>query len=305
MRIQFILILVAISSVLGIPEEVMSADQEDLDILGVFGIAPVPERTAVAIWVPLGSGSSISGVRWFHNDAETSFPRISAMAGEIGRPGPLDAATLVATNASGPSCGWSECAFAQPLASQSDGIYVVFELPVDGDIIAEGLGGGAGIGYVMEGQGNPGWITADGMNWSVLAIERQMAILPLAGSEKSASPHVLAPGRQDDLGVVDQSGDQANSDPSIDAHLLATPNPFNPETELRFELSTDADVTLTVFDLKGRRIRGLLDERLTAGQHRVSWNGKNDSGAGMASGVYLMRLRVGAREHSLRVTLSQ
>lgn len=305
MRILFLLIHAVLAVTLAIPGESCSADHEDISILGVFGIVPVPEGAAFAIWVPLDDGSSISGVRWFHNDEDIAFPRISAMAGDQDRPGPLDSATIVAVNVSGPSYGWSECVFSQPLASQGDGIYVVFELPVNGEITAEGRGGGAGIGYVTDDRGNLGWITDGGDEWSALAVNCQMAILPIASTEKSASPHVLVPGQRSDLVVYDQGDIQATADLKHDYLLLATPNPFNPETVVRFELSSDTAVSLTVYDLMGRRIRGLMDTGLTAGLHSVPWNGRNDSGANVASGIYLVRLIAGNDEHSLRVTLSK
>lgn len=68
--------------------------------------------------------------------------------------------------------------------------------------------------------------------------------------------------------------------------LAAYPNPFNPVTTLAFSLRRAEAVDLTVFDLTGRRIQTLLQERLTAGEHRIAFDG-----AKLASGLYLAHLR--------------
>ncbi len=71
------------------------------------------------------------------------------------------------------------------------------------------------------------------------------------------------------------------------------PNPFNPETEIMYEVSTPEHVRILVFDLLGREIRTLLDRKQNIGVHSVTWDGKNDRGAGVASGVYFYRMEVG------------
>ncbi len=72
------------------------------------------------------------------------------------------------------------------------------------------------------------------------------------------------------------------------------PNPFNPSTTLAFELrGADARrVRLDVFDARGRRVRTLLDAPADPGVHRVTWDGRDDTGSGVAGGVYLARLAV-------------
>ncbi|MBN1780551.1 DUF362 domain-containing protein [bacterium] len=64
------------------------------------------------------------------------------------------------------------------------------------------------------------------------------------------------------------------------------PNPFNHETTLSWSLSRDSRITLVVYDILGRRINVLADGRFPKGEHRVTWNGCDDSGNVVASGVY-------------------
>ncbi len=81
------------------------------------------------------------------------------------------------------------------------------------------------------------------------------------------------------------------------ARLLPNvPNPFNPATELRFELDTPGSVELNIYDTRGFLVRGLTSGRYAAGLHGVTWDGTDRAGRQVASGVYQVRLvtRVGA-----------
>lgn len=66
------------------------------------------------------------------------------------------------------------------------------------------------------------------------------------------------------------------------------PNPFNPTTNIRFSITKQTHVTLKVFDILGREIVTLVDEKLSAGEHRVTFDGEN-----LPSGVYFYQLQVG------------
>ncbi len=69
------------------------------------------------------------------------------------------------------------------------------------------------------------------------------------------------------------------------------PNPFNPATEIRFDLPRDGRVQLRVYDVRGAVVRSLIDEDLPAGtDHIARWNGVDDRGAAAASGVYFYKL---------------
>ena len=82
------------------------------------------------------------------------------------------------------------------------------------------------------------------------------------------------------------------------------PNPFNPETMLRFDLPIDSKVTVEIFNILGQRVRQLLkDSDLPAGQHNVRWDGRNDAGRRLASGVYLVRMRAAEFVSSRKIML--
>jgi hypothetical protein len=82
------------------------------------------------------------------------------------------------------------------------------------------------------------------------------------------------------------------------------PNPFNPTTEIAFGSPVGgARVRLEIFDVRGRRVRGLLDGPLPAGRHRVLWDGQDDLGRGSPSGIYFYRLLWDDTERTRRMLL--
>jgi enediyne biosynthesis protein E4 len=68
------------------------------------------------------------------------------------------------------------------------------------------------------------------------------------------------------------------------------PNPFNPATIIRFDIAKKSNISLTVFDLIGRQVNSIFDSELAPGFHSATWNGKNDTGESVASGVYYATL---------------
>ena len=90
----------------------------------------------------------------------------------------------------------------------------------------------------------------------------------------------------------------AQSLPAKTALLSNYPNPFNPETWIPYQLAKPSDVTITVYDIRGRVVRTLILGHQTAGVYRsrskaAYWDGKNEFGEAVASGVYFYRLTAG------------
>jgi len=74
------------------------------------------------------------------------------------------------------------------------------------------------------------------------------------------------------------------------AYLAARPNPFNPRTTIRYGTTAAGAVELSIFDVNGRRVRGLVNTRQDAGHHAVAWDGTSDAGQALPSGVYYYRV---------------
>jgi len=68
------------------------------------------------------------------------------------------------------------------------------------------------------------------------------------------------------------------------------PNPFNPSTTLNYDLPSDSEVRIVVFDVTGRMVIELLNAEYQAGSYQVIWNGRNMQGAAMPTGIYFAQM---------------
>ncbi len=83
------------------------------------------------------------------------------------------------------------------------------------------------------------------------------------------------------------------------------PNPFNPSTLIRYELPEPARVVLQIYDVRGRNVRVLVDGGREAGYHAIAWNGEDEVGRAVRSGVYICRLEAGGRSISEKIVLAR
>ncbi len=81
------------------------------------------------------------------------------------------------------------------------------------------------------------------------------------------------------------------------------PNPFNPETTISFELRENAQVELTVFNIKGQKVTTLAKGNYTKGINKVVWNGMNTQNKSVSGGVYFYKLTINDKESLLRKTI--
>ncbi len=81
------------------------------------------------------------------------------------------------------------------------------------------------------------------------------------------------------------------------------PNPFNPTTEINFSLPTAGDVTLQVYNLLGQRVKSLVSGFHEAGTHAVTWDGTNEAGQPVSSGVYFYRLEADGFEKTKKMMM--
>ena len=76
------------------------------------------------------------------------------------------------------------------------------------------------------------------------------------------------------------------------------PNPFNPETQLLFDVASTEHVRLIVYDLLGKQVRTLIDEPRNPGRHRAVWDGTDSAGRAVSTGAYVIRLEAGSYRDS-------
>lgn len=83
-----------------------------------------------------------------------------------------------------------------------------------------------------------------------------------------------------------------------------SPNPFNPVTNIRFGLQKPTGVFLSIYDIRGRLVRSFYrGEIVQAGDHSLSWDGMNENGARVVSGIYFMRFKAGVIEETKKLIL--
>ncbi len=115
-------------------------------------------------------------------------------------------------------------------------------------------------------------------------------------------------GQMVDGGIIPESPEryrvsQANGMPAEYALFQSYPNPFNPTCEIAYALPGDCHLTLTIYNILGRKVRVLVDEHQSAGHKSVKWDGKNDQGQEVTSGIYFYRIEVGDFEDTKTMTL--
>ena len=128
-------------------------------------------------------------------------------------------------------------------------------------------------------------------------------LLRLYGVEQTPS---IEYARFNDGRVVGRVSAAANAPRPRQFRLLPnTPNPFNPETLIRYELPKEGLVQLTVFNALGQKVRTLVQGVELAGAHAVRWDGRDESGVGVAGGMYFYRLEVGELRAVRKMVLLQ
>ena len=83
----------------------------------------------------------------------------------------------------------------------------------------------------------------------------------------------------------------------------AYPNPFNPTTQIRYDLPEDALVNITIYDIMGRSIRSLVNSKQTAGYRSIQWNATNDAGSPVSAGLYLYTIQAGEFRQTKKMVL--
>ncbi|MDD2230381.1 MAG: FlgD immunoglobulin-like domain containing protein [Candidatus Cloacimonetes bacterium] len=94
-----------------------------------------------------------------------------------------------------------------------------------------------------------------------------------------------------------------NDTPAPKLYMANYPNPFNPDTTLRFSLPEDAEVILDIYNLKGQKVRKLLSGSQTAGMHTCLWDAKDNSGNKVSSGIYFAVLSTHGNQLSRKMLL--
>lgn len=83
-----------------------------------------------------------------------------------------------------------------------------------------------------------------------------------------------------------------NSIPNLEYQITNHPNPFNPSTTIKFSIINNSYVDISIYNIKGQRIKSITNNDFTQGSHSVTWHGNDELGKPVSSGVYLYKLNV-------------
>lgn len=275
------------------------------EVSGVCGVYPADQGAYVAVELELPAGQSLAGLSWFNNDGQQPFEGVVLLEATEGSAPDLSGGALVLGEIWGLSSDWSQLTLEQPVNSSTGWIHAVFVVPSGGSYATEGAFGGPAIGYFVEGAGQAAYVSVDALDWSPVHRDYGLAVEPVLGSGSGKTggqllsklpPWVGAPKPE-----VEEAKDRA--EPPKTALMAPRPNPFNPRTEVRFSLEREGLVQVVVYDVRGRRVRTLASGSLAAGLHALTWQGIDDRGGSVASGVYFLKMEFGGQVMTRRMTL--
>ena len=161
----------------------------------------------------------------------------------------------------------------------------------------------------IDASGNWLWAVQGGGTGYSIAMD-QAGNAYLTGSfsgSASFGPYTITSSGYDDIFVAKLSPgtpveDELNP-PVAPFVLSARPNPFNPETTIAYTLPSAGSVFLEIYNSRGQIVRSLLQEEQPAGEHSLIWNGKDDFGNSVASGLYLCRIDCNGKHETRKMLL--
>ena len=98
----------------------------------------------------------------------------------------------------------------------------------------------------------------------------------------------------------DGDGETGNQISQIPQLIGNYPNPFNPTTTISFSIPEESKVELSVFNIKGQKVKTLAKDSFQKGKHSIVWNGKSDTGKSVSSGIYFYKLNVNGVSNQVR-----
>jgi len=108
-----------------------------------------------------------------------------------------------------------------------------------------------------------------------------------------------------DMGAFEWDGTVSANDLLVmkDFNLSNYPNPFNPDTRISFSIPGDSNIEISIYNIKGRKVKTFVYENLEKGIHNIVWKGKDESGKSVVSGVYFYKMIVNGKDKSIKKML--
>ncbi|MCK9996457.1 MAG: T9SS type A sorting domain-containing protein, partial [Candidatus Krumholzibacteria bacterium] len=140
------------------------------------------------------------------------------------------------------------------------------------------------------------FLSADGDEWTRLKTDYGLMVEPIivAKTPEMMGLKMMAP---------DEEETPVQDTPKVTGLKAPFPNPCNPITTIEFSLAKPQIASLKVFDIRGRLVRTLVHGEHAAGRYVVEWRGRDNRGAGVASGVYFVKMETDTGQWSHRLVL--
>ncbi|HPR17028.1 MAG TPA: C25 family cysteine peptidase [Candidatus Cloacimonadota bacterium] len=166
--------------------------------------------------------------------------------------------------------------------------------------------GGEILNYSIITTNSPAWLEIDPLNGSLAAGEMDTVTLSFDTTGMSGGAYLTGLLIYDGIGGqrvvavnlhVTETENNNELIPAVTALIGNYPNPFNPTTTINFGLSVDSKVNLTIYNTKGQKVKTLLSQALEAGYHHVTWNGQDEYGKQVSSGIYFYEMDAASADY--------
>ena len=190
----------------------------------------------------------------------------------------------------------------------------IFNVGVHYDDCGGNWSSGIGVdnAFVVQGDASHwlSWERLSGkiVSWDTMSVSLTMMPQENQNEYESAMLYLEEESMYQSVNIVmitdpDNVGVDTKTNPFSFALHQSFPNPFNPSTEIRYEIPDDLLVSVAVYDVVGRLIRSLINESRPAGSYSVVWDGKNDLGARVATGIYIYSIEAGKHRQNKKAVL--
>jgi hypothetical protein len=142
-----------------------------------------------------------------------------------------------------------------------------------------------------------------------LTMDVNVMVFPITNGVQNYNMPVTSDDPQNTVSYINLTANvlpSANEDPTLPTVTVLKgnfPNPFNPETTVFFSLKNSSKVSVDIYNLLGQKVKTLVNSQLNAGNYSFRWNGKDDGGHSVSSGIYFYRMNAGSYNATAKMVL--
>lgn len=175
---------------------------------------------------------------------------------------------------------WSELEFVEPVASLTNTLFVILQYPPFYEVPDDQPS--LGVGFLETEAEALYYVSLDGDRWCKLADRVDLLLEPTYVDREVNMVALSGPGGGEAEVLTTESYTNG---------LTSSPNPFNPETRLALTLEKPGHIQVNIYDVRGHLVRSLFAGQAEQGIKELSFDGRDDHGRGLSSGVYWARVK--------------